>query len=653
MPETRKSARLDPDLAWTVLTDAPLQGLSFAREAGLIFAWDEGQQLYLLDASGERRSASRAPDRILAGAISDNGALIALLGKGPRLWLLTADLEPIADRPVISEPAALAVDPHGRYVAVASKLNTTQFYNRHGRQAGRFTTRQSLAHLCFVAGQPFLLGTGAYGVILAVELSKEGPTGHLGGEIVWEQALMSNVGRLTATGDGGAILASCFTHGVQRYDLRGHNEGSYHLGGTASHAVPDYAGRTIVVATLEGELAILNGGGNVRWKTALPRAVVGLEFDALGRYLVYGLPTGEISRLDLEGSGRAAAPTVALSLDSGKGQRSTPIRPPEWTAPVAQTDEQAEAAALAVLDSPPLIAFLTGRNQLQIFTEGGENLGQGPELAGVGRLLRTSPGWIAAATDRNVVLYDARRNTMQRLDLSLVELTHLASRPDTYGLGLVQERDRLGRATPAGRWIWKRELKSAVEDLAIGPGGSTAVTTEAGQLLVFDAAGEPAGAFSSEQGEGLLLTAAPRDAPDPVSWITLSRRFQTLLGHDIRGQVVWETPIPWEGWQLHEVGPLVIVTSADGKCLAYDGAGQLKGQSRDAAPRGVYCLGPTGDAWVVVRQGVHLICTDLSGHVNWRAVADAPLGPLAAGESGVAAMIGRSLAWFRTSSASK
>ena len=38
------------------------------------------------------------------------------------------------------------------------------------------------------------------------------------------------------------ILASCYTLGIQRFDLRGRNEGSYHLGGTVSHAVPDFPG---------------------------------------------------------------------------------------------------------------------------------------------------------------------------------------------------------------------------------------------------------------------------------------------------------------------------------------------------------------------------------------------------------------------------
>ncbi len=43
----RQSTRLEPETTWTVVADSPLKGLSMAREAGTILAWDEGNQLYL------------------------------------------------------------------------------------------------------------------------------------------------------------------------------------------------------------------------------------------------------------------------------------------------------------------------------------------------------------------------------------------------------------------------------------------------------------------------------------------------------------------------------------------------------------------------------------------------------------------------------
>jgi hypothetical protein len=648
----RSSTRLDPETAWTVVTEAPLKGLGLAREAGSVFAWDEAGQLYLLDLRGDFRSVARAPGNVVAAAVSDDGSRIALLGEGSRLWLLDADLGVVAERQGPPESTALAIDPHGRYVILASRLSVNHVYNRFGRPAGKFSTLQPLAFLAFVPAAPKLVGAAAYGMLALFELRGSG-SGRLRAEQEWEDRQVTGVGRLATTGDGSMILASCFTHGVQRFDAHGANVGAYHLGGTATHAVPDFAGRVIAVATLEGELAVLNAGGNVRWKSGLARPAVALEVDALGRYVVYGHATGEVVRLDLFPNDRgpdrprpAPAPTRAAA-ESPRGAGGGTVRRPDWALPVASSDEQAESAVLAVLDEPPRVGVFSSNLKLQIVTTEGENLGFAPEILGVGRIVRTAPGWMAAATDRMIVLYHAARNAAQRVDLSLVEVTHLAVRPDTFGLLVVQERDRVGRATIAGRWVWKQERKSAIEEAAIGPEGYAAVTDDAGALTVYDPAGVTAGVYQGEPGEALGLIDAVDGAPGRVVWMTLGRRAQILRGHDLKGRVVWETPVAWEGWQFLRLGPIAVVTAPDGRALAFDGSGHLRGQSRSAGgPTDLFGATPRGEPRRVSRHGVHLICADFDGRVRWRAVSDEPIGPLAVGRSGVAALIGRSLAWF-------
>ena len=175
-------------------------------------------------------------------------------------------------------------------------------------------------------------------------------------------------------------------------------------------------------------------------------------------------------------------------------------------------------------------------------------------MTGVGRIIRTAPGWLAAATDRQIVLCDLRRNTFRRLDVSLVQLTHLAIKPDEFGLALIQERDRIGRLTPAGRWVWKQELRSTVEELAIGPQGFAAVTTNSGAT---------ADLRSDRRVDCRLYLRlerpAPRDrgtrgSPAGVTWLSLARRSQWLRGHGLSGEVLWDRPIPWEGWSLVRLG---------------------------------------------------------------------------------------------------
>ncbi len=649
----RPTTRLQPATAWTVVTDAPLKGLALAREAGAVFAWDEADQLYRIDASGQFQSVARAPGKIVAAAISDDGSLVAVLGEGARLWLLDGDFELAYERPTISDPLALAIDPHGRYVAVSSRINLVQFYTRHAKAAGKFETKQPMSSLVFVPDKPFLLGIGAYGSIAGVALMPRGTTGTLDGGTVWYEALMSAVGRLATTGDGAMILIACYTHGVQRFDLDGHAEGAYHLGGSAGHAVPDFAGRTIAVSTLEGDLAILSGAGNVRWRTTLNRPAMALETDALGRYVIYGQATGEIVRLDLQPAtnpaGSRSGPEPARTAPGPAGRPragAASVRVPDWTAEAVPNEDQAEYAVVAVSDDPVRIGVIGHTNRLELFAADGRRVGQAPEIDGVGRILRTSPGWMAAATDRRIILCDLRKNLAQRVDLSLTEVTHLIIRPDTYGLALVQERDRIGRATPAGRWIWKTELDSPVEDLAIDADGYTAITTEAGRLRVFNPAGAPAGEFRGEPSDPALLIGAP--AGSTIAWISLARRAQVLRGHDRSGRVAWESPLPWEAWQFQAVGAFAVVLAPDGRALAFDASGHALVQGRADGPADAFCLGPDGKVLRVARQGVHLICSDLAGRVAWRAVADAALGPLAAGTSGVAALIGKSIAWFGT-----
>ena len=156
----RASTRLDPETGWTIVTESPLKGMAFAREAGRILAWDEGNQLYLLSAQGESLSFSRVPHRITAGAISDEGSLIALLGEGEdaSLMLLNGDLACRGGAPAPTEASFLTIDPHGRYVAIGSRLGAVTFLNRFGRAAGRLETIQPVAHLCFLADRPFLRG---------------------------------------------------------------------------------------------------------------------------------------------------------------------------------------------------------------------------------------------------------------------------------------------------------------------------------------------------------------------------------------------------------------------------------------------------------------------------------------------------------------
>ena len=63
-----------------------------------------------------------------------------MLGHEGQLWLLDADLGVVTERKAPPDPLALAVDPHGRYVLVSSRMSVNYFFNRYGKSAGRLET---------------------------------------------------------------------------------------------------------------------------------------------------------------------------------------------------------------------------------------------------------------------------------------------------------------------------------------------------------------------------------------------------------------------------------------------------------------------------------------------------------------------------------
>ena len=122
--------------------------------------------------------------------------------------------------------------------------------------------------------------------------------------------------------------------------------------------------------------------------------------------------------------------------------------------------------------------------------------------------------------------------------------------------------------------------------------------------------------------------------------MSLARRSQWLRGHDLRGKVLWERPIPWEGWALVR---LDVWGSSSPRPTAAPWLATAPDFPQQRAPTGdsndVFGVDPAGTPLRISRRGVHLICAALDGRVRWRAVVDQPLGPLAAGSPGAAVLL--------------
>ena len=164
------------------------------------------------------------PNQIHSAAISDDGSLIALLGRagGFRAPALERRFRRRARAAAPSDATFVTIDPHGRYLAVGTRQTTLHFFNRYGRPAGTLGDDAfALASLFRARPADGRSARRLSGCMVGVAFEPGRTQGRLEPEIIWQDRLMSNVGRLAVDGEGGMILASCYTLGIQRFDLRG------------------------------------------------------------------------------------------------------------------------------------------------------------------------------------------------------------------------------------------------------------------------------------------------------------------------------------------------------------------------------------------------------------------------------------------------
>lgn len=595
--------------------------MHLARETGQVLAWDTSRTIYLLDAHGELAATWSAPERIATAAWSESGTAAVVLTERGTLWWLDGELTGAARHGIIRNPSALAIDPHGQYTLVSSLLKSTFIIDRHGKLVTELETPRPLVLTLFLLAQPYWIGAADHGLLGCYTLE---------GDPVWEDRLWSSVGALAATPTGQMILVACYGHGIQRYARRGENEGAYQLPGPVRLVSCAVDGAQIAAATLEARLTLLDRAGCIVWDAALPEPAAGLALDALGRYVIFGLPAGEVSRWDLVADDEAHE-EGSLPVRVSQDRAPTPpapkgrlLREPDWSADAVANLDEARVAVPGVLDAPLRLALMTSNRRLKVYApslptasgQGGQR-GSGPDqetptqspavpvhvsdrLSGRGRVLRARDGYLVAGTDREILVYNAWANTSTILPNRLVEISHLAlasdasraraerlaSIPDSlladfppvpgdedFHVVAVECRDRINLLRPDGEVRWVRQLKELIQDVAAASSEAIAVTTDDGWLLVFDLHGELRGRQQSQPVEPMSLVAIQDSGTAEDRFVTATREAQLVCGYDDGGEELWRASVPFQPWRLTSAQSFAVVLSSEGATFAVDSSG--------------------------------------------------------------------------------
>lgn len=278
-----------PQLTWSFSTDAPLAWLELARESGEVLAADSSGGIYLIDRNGRVVAVTRGQTPVRGLAWSDNGAAgVALIGDA-RLHWFSRQLEFRSQYELSETALAVAVDPHGEYVAASLVTGMNLIFDGPRKPIHRFESQRPFVKLQFLSESAGLIGVADYGLLSSRTFQ---------GGIVWEEKLWASAGDIAVSGNGEMVLVACFAHGIMRHDGDGNQTGSYQVEGTAARVACSYLPYRIVAATIERHLYWMNADGKMIWAAEAPEDISRVACDPLGKGLICGFASGRIVRLD-------------------------------------------------------------------------------------------------------------------------------------------------------------------------------------------------------------------------------------------------------------------------------------------------------------------------------------------------------------------
>lgn len=280
-----------PTPLWSHKLADAIAGMAYARESGHVLAWDVCRRAVLLNRRGSLQSQCVEDRPIAAAAIADVGSAIAIAHDESVSWR-RPDFSPRWKKPLTAKTTAVALDSHGRCIAVADAGNKLHLFDKSGRLIGTpLTTPRPLYHLHFLTADPLLLGAADFGLLAALDLRTR--------QWAWQDSPVIHLGDLTSSPDGRMIAVSCFSEGVRRYDALGKSSPMLATPEPIRFVGVSNAGRRFLAGTILSALIGFDDERRLRLEQRFDQAVAGVALSPLADTGVVALADGRILGLDV------------------------------------------------------------------------------------------------------------------------------------------------------------------------------------------------------------------------------------------------------------------------------------------------------------------------------------------------------------------
>ncbi len=287
MSSAEASPALSCERLWSQTMQSSAKGISYARESGRVFTWDDSDWLYSFSQAGTRDGQRKLSD--LTGiAAAENGLAAVAVSKKGDLWWMGPDLTTRWHRILESSPTACAIHSLGDYCVAADTKGRTFLFDSRGKQTATFTSPRPLQHLAFAVEKAAVIGCADYGFVAAFDQK---------GDVIWRDGPVSHVGSICVGYGDAAVALACFGEGLRRYSLSGNKLDERKVNDPCHLVAQSYDGSLYATSDASSKVCFLGRKGQLLHRHKCDRSVVSLALGALGDELLVVLSGGSVVKL--------------------------------------------------------------------------------------------------------------------------------------------------------------------------------------------------------------------------------------------------------------------------------------------------------------------------------------------------------------------
>jgi hypothetical protein len=180
------------------------------------------------------------------------------------------------------------MEAFGNVLAVSDAAAGLHLFDHTGNRVWQAQTPRPLVRLSFVPEQPRLVGCADFGLVVCFDSS---------GSCIWRDGLVSNIGGLAVSGDGGRIILACYSDGLRCYNLEGKRKDRLAVTEPCRLVALSYDGRRALAGALGPRMLLLDRAGQTVATPSLDAPPVDIAISALGDTAFVALADGRVVAL--------------------------------------------------------------------------------------------------------------------------------------------------------------------------------------------------------------------------------------------------------------------------------------------------------------------------------------------------------------------